>query len=133
LAVKVLVVDPHARMRAALSSVLSHEPGITVVADVGTVEEALTMVRRHRPRVTLVDVAVFGDRGAAGLAQLRTARAQMAILAMTVVDSPALERIAVRHGATGRVLKDSPAAELATAVRNAAAGTRTLRVVPRPE
>jgi DNA-binding NarL/FixJ family response regulator len=131
--VRLLLVDPHARMRDVLSSVLSNEPGIAVVAGVGTLDEALAMVRRHRPHVALVDLGVFGDLGVAGLGQLRAARAQMAILAMTVVDTPAIERAAVRHGAAGRVLKDSAPAELATAVRNAAARARTLRVVPPQE
>jgi DNA-binding NarL/FixJ family response regulator len=130
--IRVLLVDPHARMRAALMSVLANEAGIAVVAGVGTVDEALTMVDRYRPQVALVDMAVFGDRGASGLGELRVARAQMAIIAMAVVDSPALEHAVVRQGAVGRVLKDSPPAELATAVRNAAKPARTLRVVPPP-
>jgi DNA-binding NarL/FixJ family response regulator len=132
-AITVLLVDPHANMRAALSSALADEPGIAVVAAAGTLDDALTMVRRHRPRVALVDVAVFGDRGAGGLEQLHAARTPMAILAMAVVDSPGLEQTAVRHGATGRVLKDSSPTALAAAVRDAAAGTRKLRVVPPPE
>ena len=131
--VRVLLIDQHVHMRAALTSVLSAEPGIEVVAAAGTLEEALMLVRRHRPQVTLVDVAVFGDVGVAGLARLRAARAQMAILAMAVVDDPTLERTAARYGAVGRVLKDSPPAELATAVRNAASDARTLRVVPPQE
>jgi DNA-binding NarL/FixJ family response regulator len=64
------------------------------------------------------------------LGDLRAARAGMAIIAMGVVDNEALRHAAVRHGAVDRVLKDAPAAELARAIRNAAARGPHLCVVP---
>jgi DNA-binding NarL/FixJ family response regulator len=72
--VTVLVVDPHASVRGALAAALSAEPGIAVVAAVGTAEEALASARRYRPLVALVDPGVFGDRGLAWLGELHVAR-----------------------------------------------------------
>jgi two-component system response regulator DesR len=127
--VTVLLVDPHPKLRAALASVLAAEPGIAVLDAVGSLEEALAAVRRHRPQVALVDVGALGRWGIAGLAELRAARSLMAVLTMGVVDGPAFEREAVRHGAVGRVLKDMPAAELADVIRSAARRGARLRIV----
>ena len=128
--VDVLLVDPHAPLRAALEAVLAAEAGIAVIAAVGTFDEALAALRNHRPHVALVDVGALGDRGLEGLAALCAARPLTAILAMGVIDDPAFERAAMRHGAVGRVLKDTAAAELAGAVRTAARRATRLRLAP---
>ena len=127
--VAVLIVDPHTKLRAALEAALAAEPRITVVAAVGTFDDALAAVRLRRPHVAMIDIAALGQRGLAGLAELRAARSRTAILVMSIVDDPALERAAIRHGAVGRVLKDMPAAELAAAVRAAARSASSLRIV----
>ena len=129
-AVEVLVVDPHAPLRAALAAVLAAEAGITVIAAVGTFDEALAALRTRRPHVALVDIGALGGRGLEGLAALRAARPLTAILAMGVIDDPAFDRAAVRHGAVGRVLKDTAPAELAGAVRSAARHATRLRLAP---
>jgi|tagenome__1003787_1003787.scaffolds.fasta_scaffold19897819_1 DNA-binding NarL/FixJ family response regulator len=128
--VGVVLVDPHTKVRAVLEDVLAAEAGITVIAAVATFDEALVVFRRLRPRVALVDVGALGERGLTGLSELHAARPHTAILAMGVVADPALDRAAVRHGAVGRVLKDTPAPELAAAVRVAAGRARALRLVP---
>jgi DNA-binding NarL/FixJ family response regulator len=128
--VDVLLVDPHAPLRAALEAVLAAEAGITVIAAVATFDQALAALRKHRPHVALVDVGALGDRGLERLAELRAARPLTAILTMGVIDDPGLERAAVRHGAVGRVLKDAPAAELTGAVRMAARRATRLRLAP---
>jgi DNA-binding NarL/FixJ family response regulator len=110
--------------------VLSAEDDIAVIASVGTLHEALAVVRLHRPDVALVDIAVLGDRGMGGLSELRAARSRMALLVIGVADDPALDREAVRQGAVGRLLKDAPEGELVDAVRAAARRPTRLRIVP---
>jgi len=130
--VGVVLVDPHIKVRHALEAVLAAEAGITVMAAVATFDEALAALRLRRPQVAMVDIAALGPRGLAGLAELRAARSQTAILAMGIVDDPALAHAVTRHGAVGRVLKDMPAAELAAAIRAAARSAPRLRIV-RPD
>ena len=131
--IPVLLVDPHPAIRGALASVLAAEPGIAVTAAVGTIDEALTALRRRRPEVALVDIAALGQRGIAGLAEVRAARSRTAILVMGVVESESSEREAVRHGAVGRVLKDMPPSAIAAAIRAAARRPARLRVVGRED
>lgn len=128
--VDVLLVDPHAPLRAALEAVLAGEAGITVIAAVGTFDEAFAALRNHRPHVALVDLGALGYRGLDGLAQLCAARPLTAILAMDVIDDPAFEHAAVRHGAVGRVMKDTAPAELTGAIRTAARRATRLRLAP---
>ena len=130
--ISVLLVDPHTKVRGALEAVLAAEAGITVMAAVATFDDAVAALRLRRPHVAMVDIAALGHRGLAGLAELRAARSQTAILAMGIVDDPALAHAAIRHGAVGRVLKDMPAAELAAAIRAAARSAPHLRIV-RPD
>jgi DNA-binding NarL/FixJ family response regulator len=129
-AVSVLVVDPHTKLRTALVAALGAAPGITVTAATGTFDEALAIVRLRRPDVALVDLAALGHRGVAGLAELRAARSQTALLVIGVVEDPALEHAALRHGAVGRILKDTPERDLARLVRDAAGRRSRLRLVP---
>jgi DNA-binding NarL/FixJ family response regulator len=126
---RVLVADPHVAIRRALAHVIAGEPGIAVVASAGGLRETLEAIRTRRPDVALVDVAVLEGRGVSALRQLLDARPRMAILVMTVVEDPAFHHAAVRHGAAGRVLKDTPAPALARAIHDVAP-TGHLRVVP---
>jgi two-component system, NarL family, response regulator NreC len=128
--VDVLLVDAHIPLRATLEAVLAAEAGIAVVAAVGTFDEAFAALHSRRPHVALVDVGALGHRGLEGLADLLAARPLTAILAMGVIDDPAFDRAAVRHGAVGWVLKDTAAPELAAAVRMAARRTKRLTLVP---
>jgi two-component system response regulator DesR len=125
--VAVLIVDPHAKVRAAIAAVLGREPGVEVVASVGGFDDALAAVRFRRPDVVLLDTAALGPRGFGGVAALR--RSSTAILVMGVVHDRGLAREAVRHGAVARVMKDTPAPELAVLVRAAASGRLRLRIV----
>jgi DNA-binding NarL/FixJ family response regulator len=128
--ITVLLVDPYATTRSALAAALSAEPGIALVADAGSREEALTLGRRHQPQVMLVDIAVLGDRGVARLGDLRGTATNMAIVGMALVEGESLRRAVVRHGADGSVPKDAPPSELAAAIRDAAGRPRRLYVVP---
>lgn len=128
--VTVLIADPRPTVRAAVAAALDGEPGVTVVDSVGAFDEAIAGLRRHRPHVALLDLAVLGDRRMTGLAALRQAGPSTSVLVMGVVEDPALAHELLRHGAAGRVMKDAPAAELGAAVRAAARGGRHLRIVP---
>ena len=129
----VVLVDPPSRVRAALAAALSAEPGIAVVAAVGGLAEALVMLHRHRPHAALMDIAVFGDRGVAGLGDLRLVHTATAVVAMALADAAGLARAAARHGVVDLVLTDAPPAEIGCAVRKAAKRRSSLRIVPSAE
>jgi DNA-binding NarL/FixJ family response regulator len=127
--VTVLVCDPHRGLPAALTAALEAQTAIAVVGSANGLEDVAAAIRRQRPDVVLVDLAVLGERGIAGLGELAAVRRSTAVLVMGMVEDLARGHGVTRAGAAGRILmKDAPAAELAAAVRSAA-GERRLRVV----
>src|SRR5919202_233621 len=99
-----LIADPRPTVRAAVAATLDAEPGVTVVDSLGAFDEVIAGVRRHRPHVTLLDLAVLGGRRVTGLAPLRQAGPSTAVLVMGVVEEPALAHALRRIVAAGRVM-----------------------------
>jgi len=119
--ISVLVVDDQRLVRAGFQVILDLEPGITVVGEAGDGHEAITMAARLRPTVVLMDVRMPGMDG------LTAARAIVAdtssrVLMLTTFDSDEYVYTALRAGASGFLLKDTPSQHLVTAVRSVAAG-----------
>jgi DNA-binding NarL/FixJ family response regulator len=72
--VTVLVSDSHPGVRAALMAALETQPGIAVVGSADRLEDAVAAIRRHRPDVVLLDLAVVAHRGIAGVRELAAVR-----------------------------------------------------------
>lgn len=113
-------------MRGALSALLTMEPDIEVVAEVGRGDEVLEAVRRSAPDVCLVDIEMPGLDGISVTEQLTASDPGCRVLIVTTFSRPGYLRRAVDAGAGGFVVKDTPAAELADAVRRVHAGLRVL-------
>ena len=119
--ISVLVVDDQRLVRAGFQVILDLEPDITVVGEAGDGNEAIALAARLRPTVVLMDVRMPGMDG------LTAARAIVAgtssrVLMLTTFDSDEYVYTALRAGASGFLLKDTPSQHLVTAVRSVAAG-----------
>jgi two-component system response regulator DesR len=124
--IRVLLADDQALVRGALAALLSLEPDLEVVAEVGSGDEVLDAVRRHRPDVALLDVEMPGLNGIAATAAVRAAFPEVRVLIVTTFGRPGYLRRALQAGASGFVVKDTPAAKLADAVRRVHAGLRVV-------
>ena len=124
--IRLLLADDQALVRGALSALLSLEPDLTVVAEVGSGDLVLEAVREHRPDVVLMDVEMPGLDGIAATAQVRAACPETRVLIVTTFGRPGFLRRAMQSGAAGFVVKDTPAAQLADAVRRVHAGLRVV-------
>ena len=124
--IRVLLADDQALVRGALAALLSLEPDLEVVAEVGSGDEVLDAVRRHRPDVALLDVEMPGLNGIAATAAVRAAFPDVRVLIVTTFGRPGYLRRALQAGASGFVVKDTPAAKLAEAVRRVHAGLRVV-------
>lgn len=120
--IRVLLADDQALVRGAMGALLELEGDIEVVAQVGRGDELLDAVRAHRPDVCLVDVQMPGLDGIEATRALRAQGTNARVLVVTTFNRPGYLRGAMEAGASGFVVKDSPAAELAAAVRRVAAG-----------
>ena len=124
--ITLLIADDQALVRGALSALLALEPDIDVVAEVGRGDEAVDAALRTRPDVALLDIEMPGLDGIAAAAQLREKVPGCRTLIVTTFGRPGYLTRAMRAGASGFVVKDTPAAQLADAVRRVAQGLRVV-------
>jgi two-component system response regulator DesR len=124
--IRVLLADDQQLVRGALAALLDLEPDIEVVAEVGRGDEVVDAARRARPDVALLDVEMPGMDGLAATAALRAALPACRVLVVTTFGRPGYLRRAMEAGASGFVVKDTPARQLADAVRRVRAGLRVV-------
>lgn len=124
--IRLLLADDQALVRGALSALLGLEPDLEVVAEVGTGTDVVPAVLAHHPDVALLDVEMPGLDGISATAQVRKASPDTRVLIVTTFGRPGYLRRALQAGASGFVVKDTPAAQLADAVRRVHAGLRVV-------
>ena len=109
-----------------MAALLSLEPDIEVVAEVGRGDEVVDTALASRPDVALLDIEMPGGDGITAAGALRRALPSCRVLMVTTSGRPGYLRRAMASGASGFMLKDAPARELAIAIRRTAAGERVL-------
>ncbi|GAA5013545.1 response regulator transcription factor [Kitasatospora paranensis] len=125
--IRLLLADDHPVVRAGLRAVLETEPDLEVAAEAATAEEAVALAALGGVDVVLMDLQFGPGMGGAQATAAITARpGAPRVLIVTTYDSDADTLGAIEAGATGYLLKDAPPAELAAAVREAAAGRTAL-------
>jgi two-component system, NarL family, response regulator DesR len=124
--IRLLIADDQALVRGALAALLDLEPDLEVVSEVGRGDEVVDAVLAAKPDVALVDVEMPGLDGIEAAAALRTAVPHVRVLMVTTFGRPGYLRRAMEAGAAGFVVKDTPAAQLADAVRRVHQGLRVV-------
>jgi DNA-binding NarL/FixJ family response regulator len=120
--VRVVVVDDDALVRAGLTMMLDGAAGIRVVADVADGDEVPAVVDRHAPHVVLMDLRMPRVNGIVATQRLRARPNPPDVIVLTTFDSDENVLRALRSGASGFLLKDSPPAQIVEAIRRVAAG-----------
>jgi DNA-binding NarL/FixJ family response regulator len=125
-AVGVLIVDDDPLVRAGLAMMLGGTSGIRVVAEAGDGTQVLAMVDRYAPDVVLMDIRMPAMDGLAATEALRARHNAPEVIILTTFDADEHVLRALRAGAAGFVLKDTPPAEIVAAVRRVAEGQPVL-------
>jgi two-component system response regulator DesR len=120
--IRVLIAEDQAMIRGALASLLAFEEDIEVVAEVDRGDLVLAAANRTRPDVALLDIEMPGLDGLSAAGELARELPETRSLILTTFGRPGYMRRALAEGASGFLLKDAPAAELAAAIRDVAAG-----------
>ena len=126
--IRILIAEDQAMIRGALASLLSLEDDIEVVAELERGDLVLAAARASRPDVALLDIEMPGLDGITVAGELARELPETRTLILTTFARPGYLRRALDNGASGFLLKDAPARELAAGIREVAAGRRA----PRP-
>jgi len=120
--VSVLLVDDDALVRSALRLILGGDPAITVVGEASDGQEGVALVESLRPDVVLMDIRMPRLDGLAATERALALQPDLVVVVLTTFDTDDMVLSALRLGARGFLLKDTPPADLVAAVRAAAAG-----------
>jgi DNA-binding NarL/FixJ family response regulator len=123
---RVLVADDQHLLRAGISGILNAAPDIQVIGEAGDGEQAVELAAAHRPDVTLMDIRMPLLDGIEATHRIIAATPEAKILILTTFDLDAYVYEALRAGASGFLLKDTPPRHLMEAVRTVAAGDMLL-------
>ena len=124
--VRLLLADDQELVRSALAALLELEDDFEVVATVGRGDEVVAAAKAHHPDVALLDIEMPGIDGLAAAGVLAQEVPECRSLILTTFGRPGYLRRAMESGASGFVVKDVSAAQLADAIRRVVAGERVV-------
>jgi DNA-binding NarL/FixJ family response regulator len=124
--VRVLLADDEALLRGTLRLLIDATPGLTVVGEAATGREAVELAEAREPDVVLMDIRMPDLDGIAATEQVTAASDPPRVLVLTTFDLDEYVYRALRAGASGFLLKDTPPPRLLDAIRLVAAGEALL-------
>ncbi len=124
--IRLVLADDQALVRGAIAALLGLEPDLEVVAEVGSGDAAVEAVLEHSPDVALLDVEMPGLDGIEAARVIRERSPGTRVLMVTTFGRPGYLKRALTAGASGFVVKETPAAQLADAVRRVHQGLRVV-------
>ncbi len=124
--IKLLLADDQTMIRSALATLLELEEDFEVVAQVGRGDEVVQAARDSGAEVALLDIEMPGMDGLAAAAAMHQQLPACQLIILTSFGRPGYLRRAMEAGASGFVVKDAPAEQLADAVRRVARGERVV-------
>jgi two-component system response regulator NreC len=122
--ITIVLADDHAVVRRGLRMVLDAEEDFEVLAEAGTTDDALRLVKAHRPGVVVLDINMPGTMASSldALPAIAADAPDTRVVVLTMQEDPQYARRALAAGANAYVLKEGADTELVEAIRRAAAG-----------
>lgn len=124
--IRVLLVDDDPLVRAGLAMIIASANDLRVVGEAADGLEAVESVRAHNPQVVLMDIRMPRLDGIAATARLRALPKPPEVLVLSTFQADAYVLNALRAGASGFLLKDTPPTEIVAAIRQVVGGGTTL-------
>lgn len=118
----ILLVDDHVVVRAGLRMIIQSRPGMTIVGEAGSRDEAVALAASEHPDIILLDLDLGGESGVTVITDLMTAAAEARIIILTGLRDADAHRQAVLLGAMGIVKKEKAAEVLISAIERVHAG-----------
>jgi two-component system, NarL family, response regulator NreC len=115
--IRVLLTDDHTLFRQGLRTLLAAEPDIEIVGETANASDAIISVQELRPDVVLMDVGMPGLSSFEATRQIRKHRPETRVIFLSMYDDEDYLSESVEIGASGYILKESPADQLVSAIR----------------
>jgi DNA-binding NarL/FixJ family response regulator len=115
--IRVLITDDHAMFRQGVRTLLSAEPDLEVAGEARDAAEAVALSRQSRPDVVLMDIGMTGMSSFEATRVIRKERPETRVVFLSMYDDDEYLAECVSIGASGYILKESPAEQLLTAIR----------------
>jgi DNA-binding NarL/FixJ family response regulator len=124
--ISVLLVDDHSLVRKGFRRILEDDPDIEVVGEASNGLEAVQLAQQLKPQVIVMDMAMPGFDGVQATREILKHLPKTAILILSMYSEANFVRNSLDAGAKGYLLKDAMEVELATAVKDVAAGKQVI-------
>ncbi len=119
---RIMVVDDHPIVRQGLTQLIKDEPDLDIVGAAASHAEALEMMEAHEPDLAILDLSLGKESGLDLLKIMRTRRPSMRVLVLSMHDEAYYADRVLRAGAIGYIMKQEPAENVITAIRQALEG-----------
>ena len=120
--IRIMVADDHAIVRDGIVSIVAGKNDLQLVAQAANGEEAVELVKKHVPDILLLDLRMPGKDGLEVIAQIQSLQLQTRVIVLTTFESEQDIHQALKAGARGYLLKDTPRPELLDAIRRVHGG-----------
>ena len=115
--IRVLLTDDHTLFRQGIRTLLTAEPDLEVVAEAANAFDSVTSARQFHPDVVLMDIGMNGMSSFEATRQIRKERPETKVVFLSMYDDEDYLAECVEIGGSGYILKDTPAEQLVTAIR----------------
>jgi two-component system response regulator NreC len=115
--IRVLITDDHAMFRQGVRTLLAAEPDLEIAGEARDAAEAVNLSRQNRPDVVLMDIGMTGMSSFEATRVIRKERPETRVVFLSMYDDDEYLAECVSIGASGYILKESPAEQLLTAIR----------------
>ena len=124
--VRVMLVDDHEVVRMGIRTLLERRPGFVVVAEAGSVQEAVSQARQSQPDVIVMDIRLPDGNGVEATREIRDERPETRVIMLTSYADDEAIYGSIMAGASGYLLKQTRGQNLAEAIERVAAGESLL-------